>query len=97
MRELVLDLSAWKTKADVYDSLSCRIGAPPCHGRNPDALSDSVLTGQINKIEVPYRLVMKNSRAIAAPRKAMLGDFVKLIHELAAEGCPVEIRVENTN
>jgi len=97
MRQLLLDASVWKTKDDVYDSFFRAVNAPACHGRNLDALRDSIANGQINEIEVPYRVVVRNGSGIGAPAKEMLGDFVNLIHELAAEGCPVEIRVENTN
>ncbi len=97
MNELVLDASTWKTKDDVYDSFFRAVNAPAWHGRNLDALRDSIRTGQINEIEVPYRLVVRNNQTLGALAKAMLEDFVKLIHDLAAHGCPVEIRVENTN
>ena len=94
MKELLLDASNWKTKDDVYDAIFCVVRSPEWHGRNLDALRDSIATGQINKIEVPYRLVVRNARASGADAKAMLQDFVKLIHDLAGEGCPVEIHVE---
>ncbi len=81
MNELVLDASTWKTKDDVYDSFFRAVNAPAWHGRNLDAL----------------RLVVRNNQTLGALAKAMLEDFVKLIHDLAAHGCPVEIRVENTN
>jgi RNAse (barnase) inhibitor barstar len=95
MRELVLAATTWKTRDDVYDSFFRAVGAPKWHGKNYDALRDSIATGQINEIEVPYRLLVRNSQSIGVPAKAMLKDFVKLIRELATEGCPVEIRFEN--
>ena len=95
--ELVLDASTWNTRDDVYDSFFRVVGAPEWRARNYDALRDTIASGQINDIEVPYCLVVRNSQGIGPPAKATLEDFVKLIHEIAAEGCPVEIRVENTN
>ncbi|HWZ97932.1 MAG TPA: barstar family protein [Candidatus Dormibacteraeota bacterium] len=97
MTELLLDASSWKTKDDVYDSFFRVIGAPSWHGRNLDALHDSIGSGQVNSVEVSYRLIVRNSQDIGAEAKSILEDFVKLIHELVTEGCPVEIRVENTN
>jgi len=94
MRELILDGSSWKTRDDVYDSVFRVVGAPDWHGRNFDALRDSIATGSINAVEVPYRLVLQNFDKIAPSARQMANDFVSLIGELAGEGCPVEIRIE---
>jgi RNAse (barnase) inhibitor barstar len=94
MRELTLDGAAWKTRDDVYDSFFRAVGAPEWHGRNFDALRDSIAAGSINAVEVPYRLVIQSYDKIDGSARQMANDFVDLIGELAAEGCPVEIRVE---
>ncbi len=94
MKELLLDASNWKTENDVYDSFFRAVGAPEWHGRNFDALRDSIASGQINAVEVPYRVVVRNAGAIGAEAKTILEGFAELIRELAAEGCPVEIRME---
>ncbi len=94
MKELVLDGAAWTTKDDVYDAFFRAVGAPEWHGRNFDALNDSIATGSINQLEVPYRLVIKHYDQIGGEAKKMTNDFVDLIHEIAACGCPVEIRIE---
>jgi hypothetical protein len=61
---------------------------------NLDALADSISGGSINQVEVPYRLVIKSYDRIGPDAKAMTDRFINLVHELATEGCPVEIRVE---
>jgi len=94
MTELTLNGAEWKTRDDVYDSFFRAVGAPDWHGRNFNALRDSIATGSINSVEVPYRLVIQNYDKIAPPARQMADDFVDLIRELAAEGCPVEIRSE---
>ena len=95
MKELALDGAEWTTKDDVYDAFFRAVGEPEWHGRNFDALNDSIATGSINEVEVPYRLVIKNYDQIGGEAKKMTDDFVDLIHEIAARGCPVEIRVED--
>jgi len=60
-----------------------------------DALNDSIANGSINKVEVPYRVVLKNYDLIGGEAKKMTDDFVDLIHEIAARGCPVEVRLDN--
>jgi RNAse (barnase) inhibitor barstar len=94
MRELVLNGADWTTKDDVYDAFFHAVGAPEWHGRNLDALADSISGASINNVEVPYRLVIKSYDRIGPVAKPMTDSLIKLVHELAAEGCPVEIRVE---
>lgn len=94
MKDIVLDGVAWSTKDDVYDAFFRAVGAPEWHGRNFNALRDSISGGSINQLEVPYRLVIKNYDKISGEAKEMADDFVDLIHELAAEGCPVEVLAE---
>jgi RNAse (barnase) inhibitor barstar len=94
MKELILDGSTWQTRDDVYDAFFKAVGAPEWHGRNFDALNDSIAAGDINKIEVPYRLIIRHYDSIGEGAMKMASDFVDLIREIRARGCPVEIVVE---
>ncbi len=94
MKELLLDGAGWQTKDDVFDAFFRAVGAPEWHGRNFDALNDSIVSGSINQVEVPYRLVIKNYDKIGGGARQMTDDFIDLIREIAVGGCPVEIRVE---
>ena len=95
MVELVLDAFGWKTKDDVYTAFFKVVGAPEWHGRNFDALNDSIATGQINEIGVPYRIVIQNYRPENDVVHKFVSDFSDLIHEIAARGCPVDIRIDS--
>jgi RNAse (barnase) inhibitor barstar len=95
MKELTLDGAGWRSKDDVYNAFFHAVGAPEWHGRNFDALNDSIANGSINEVEVPYRLVLMNYDLISGEAKKMTDDFVDLIHEIAERGCPVEVRIEN--
>ena len=94
MKDMILDGARWSTRDDVYDAFFHAVGAPEWHERNFDALRDSIAGGSINQLEVPYRLVIKNYDMISGEAKGMADDFVDLIHELAAEGNPVEVLAE---
>jgi RNAse (barnase) inhibitor barstar len=96
MMELEMDGATWNSSDDIYDAFFRAVGAPSWHGRNFDALNDSIANGQINKVEVPYRLVIVNFDLIGAGAKKMAGDFVDLVREIAARGIPVEIVVHNS-
>jgi len=71
------------------------VGAPSWHGHNFNALHDSIVVGQINKVEVPYLIKIKNFGLIGSGAKGMAADFVRLIKELRESGCPVDIETEN--
>jgi RNAse (barnase) inhibitor barstar len=95
MRQLILDGKSWNTPDDVYDSFFRAVGAPEWHGRNFNALIDGIETGSINQIEVPYQLIIRHSASVGEGAKKMVSDFVDLIHEISARGCPVDIVVES--
>jgi RNAse (barnase) inhibitor barstar len=94
MKELILNADGWSSADDLYDAFFRAVGAPSWHGRNFNALNDSIATGSINAIEVPYRLVIQNSGLAGSAAQQAIGAFVDLIREIAARGCPVEIRLE---
>ena len=96
LKELPLDGARWQKKDDVYTAFFHAVGAPDWHGRNLDALNDSIAGGSINQVEVPYRIVIKNYDKIGGGAKQAADDFIDLIKDIAAGGCPVEIRLENT-
>ena len=97
MKELLLDGSGWKTADDVYDAFFSAVGAPVWHGRNFNALNDSIAAGSINAIEVPYRIVITNFDLISGEAMGMAKDFTDLILEISARGCLVEIELRDSH
>jgi len=94
MKELHIDAAKWKSKDDLWLAFFEAVKAPSWHGRNFNALRDSVGTGDINGMEVPYRLVILNYGALSPELKAFTDDFIGVLHELAAKrNVPVEVRV----
>lgn len=96
MKELFMDGRDWKDKDDVYNSFFRAVDAPLWHGRNFDALNDSICAGEINRIEIPYCLVIQNHDLIHEGARKITGDFIAFIRELKARGCEVDIRIENS-
>jgi RNAse (barnase) inhibitor barstar len=78
---IILDASAWKTKDDFYTSFLKAVGAPSWHGRNLDALNDSVVTGGINKIERPYSLIVVNYGTLSNESRAMADRFIRFFQD----------------
>lgn len=98
MRELVLDGRGWQKRDDVYDAFFAAVGAPSWHGRNFNALIDSIGAGGINDIEVPYRIVIQNFDLIAGEARQMAADFADLLRELPQmRECPVEVELRDSN
>jgi len=92
VRNLILDASHWNTTDDVYDAFFRVVGAPEWHGRNSSALHDSIITGNVNKVDVPYRLIIQNYNRIGDGAREMAQVLVQLIHENEAGGCPVSVQ-----
>ena len=92
--EVVIDASGWKNFDDVYDAFFSAVGAPDWHGRNFNALIDSIATGRVNKIEVPCSIVIRNSDCAKLEAAEFLGRFADLIKEMAERGCPVGIQIK---
>jgi RNAse (barnase) inhibitor barstar len=96
LREINLDGCLWQSADDVYDAFFAAVGAPSWHGRNFDALNDSIATGAINKVEVPYRVTIRNARKMGSDSAAFVKDFSGLIQHLQSNGCPVALVVKQS-
>ena len=56
MKAIELRAQGWNTAVDFYDALLAAIGAPAWHGKNVNALVDSMIWGGINSVEPPYEV-----------------------------------------
>lgn len=54
--EILVDWKKIEKEEDFYSMFLPQVKAPEWHGRNLDALADSVVTGAINSIEPPYTI-----------------------------------------
>ena len=87
-----LDASRWKSADDLYTSLFEKLGAPAWHGRNFNALNDSIVTGGINSVEVPYSLSIFSLNLASSDARKFVQEFVDFVDEREADGCPTQIR-----
>jgi RNAse (barnase) inhibitor barstar len=93
VRELTLSGDTWQSADDFYSAFFLVVGAPESHGRNFNALIDSIQTGRINKVEVPYKIVVQNPPYENKGVQAILRDFADLIAEMQSDGCPVSFQI----
>lgn len=91
-----LDASRWQSCDDLYKSFFNAVGAPEWHGKNLDALNDSIGGGAINDVEVPYRIAVLNSSALDGRPEVLaeLRDWEDLVSRLQANGCPVNMTLQ---
>jgi RNAse (barnase) inhibitor barstar len=92
--QFTFNADGWKSANDVYDAFFAAVHAPSWHGRNLDALNDSIATGGINEVEVPYRLTAQNAAKAGLDARMMLNRFKELIDQICAEGCPIEMSIK---
>ena len=89
-----MDGKGWLRSDDVYDAFFEAVGAPIWHGRNFNALRDSIAGGHVNKIDPPYVIRLRNHSLIGEGARAAANDFISLIKELRGSGCNVDVIVE---
>ncbi len=77
MKEFILDGSAWRTWDDMYDALFAVLGAPAWHGRNLNALYDSMVVGGINELRPPARVQIVGTRAMSDEVRDMVAAAVE--------------------
>jgi RNAse (barnase) inhibitor barstar len=65
MRIIELDARNWRTELDFYNALLAALGAPAWHGRNLNALIDSMIYGGINAVEPPYSIRIRGTQKLA--------------------------------
>ncbi|MBO9575444.1 MAG: barstar family protein [Sphingobium sp.] len=83
MRTIELDASNWRSFPDFYEALLAGLGAPDWHGRNLDALIDSMVYGGINTIERPFRIQVIG---VATAGKDAVDELRNAIVALVEEG-----------
>lgn len=91
MKDIRLSGKEWQNPDNFWDDFLESLGAPEWHGRNLDALHDSIGTGSINKIEVPYRIVVQDVSSLPKSVVFLLYRIDQLIVEMRSDGTPVEL------
>jgi len=92
MKEILLDSSAWKSPDDFYRALLPKLGAPAWHGRNLDALDDS-LFGGINEVDPPFSVTVRRSMDLSTEMSAFLAQ-VAIVFANARKNSGADISFE---
>jgi RNAse (barnase) inhibitor barstar len=91
MKILLLDGTRWHNRDDFYDALFQSLGSPSWHGRNFNALRDSIAGGQINSVALPYRIRILGCNALPQQVRKLVEDFCSLVKELHGDGYDIDV------
>ena len=92
MKKIPLDGSNWTEKEDFYVSFLSSVGAPDWHGHNLDALWDSIVGGQINKVKPPFTVAIRGKEAWSTQLTEFMEQVETIFLEAKAEGVNVELK-----
>ena len=89
--EILVDWKKIEKEEDFYNMFLPQVKAPAWHGRNLDALADSVITGDINSIEPPYTIHSLNVNNVPEHMAEFQRKVLSIFSEGASEGRGIKI------
>ena len=76
---------------EFYSQLLPQLEAPDWHGRNLDALSDSLVTGSINEIEPPFCIINLNVESLTEEFKGFFLAVNEIYKEATSGGRKIRV------
>ena len=92
--KIIVDWEKIKTVENFYDLFLPQVQAPEWHGRNLDALADSVVTGDINTIEPPYTIHNINTNRTSESILEFQLKVLSIFNEGVAENRGIKVVTE---
>jgi RNAse (barnase) inhibitor barstar len=89
--EIFLDWGKIKSYEEFYEEFLPQVRAPKWHGRNLDALADSIITGGINEIEPPFCVINKNVGNMKTNAKHVYDAVSKIFKEANEIGNKIRV------
>lgn len=86
-----MDWKAIEKEDDFYSIFLPQVGAPEWHGRNLDALADSLVTCNINSIDPPYTIHSINIGSIPVQMVDFQRKVLVIFNECMAENRDIKI------
>jgi RNAse (barnase) inhibitor barstar len=94
MLKLTIDVSKCAHTLDVYGVLLAQLGAPEWHGKNLDALWDTVSNDGINAVRAPYTIRFVGVANSNQNVTKLIGQMKQLFEEAKSEGLDVGCLIE---
>ena len=83
--EVVIDWTRISSVEQFYDQVLPQCQSPSWHGRNLDALSDSWVTGGIDRAGPPYRFLIRGADALDSELKGFAEEVIEIARESVVE------------
>ena len=68
-----IDASSWKERINLYEAILPVLDAPEWHGKNMNALLESIIWGEINAVDPPFTLRIRGTANLPAGVAEELG------------------------
>jgi RNAse (barnase) inhibitor barstar len=94
LQRIELDASGWVSEDHLWNALLAGLGAPDWHGRNYDALWETVTEvarypstreSLINRVQPPFQIVVRNAASVPSPISRRLHEIAALLAEAHEE------------
>jgi RNAse (barnase) inhibitor barstar len=95
MREMTFDVSAFSSTQDFYALLLAGLGAPACHGKNLDALWDTISSDDINDVRAPFAVRFINVQNAQSELKSLVEKIREIFVEARMDGVDVACLIED--
>lgn len=79
-----IDASSWTRRLDFYEAIVTAIGAEPWHGRNFNALVESLAFGEMSKLEPPFTIRLNGLQNVATELHRDIIDLVQDLEDMLA-------------
>ena len=89
--EIVIDWKEIQSEDQFYDYFLPKVSAPSWHGRNLNALGDSIVTGDVNGIEPPYKIVIKNKECVSVNLQEFQDKVIAIFSEAIEDNREIEL------
>jgi len=90
---ITIDAQEWTQPSDFYDAFLAKVQGPDWHGRNLNALWDSIARSGINDLDPPFVVRIHNTGHFSAEMRALMEAVETLFRDAADQGVPVAIHV----
>ena len=85
MKTISLDASGWQSPDDFYSALLPALGAPAWHGRNLNALDESLGEAGINEVRPPYVVEVTGTAGLSSHMSEFLAEVAKVFEDAQRE------------
>jgi RNAse (barnase) inhibitor barstar len=94
MMVICLDSTHWQIPDDFYSALLPELGAPSWHGKNLDALDESLGADDINEVKPPFAVEINGTSQLSPPMREFLAEVVHVFNDAQERGrhIPITLR-----